>query len=182
MTPPEKTKAGMRRFRAASPIWGNSQITARDQTRFFLHIDTLLPRRHRAYGLNLDVRFTPGPSMPSMAARTAQEFQAGRTASTDLLAGYANHIRAVTQVGGIEAVDWRAWAPNLQDPRLISANGMAVATAPALSEPLFQPVSAIQAIEITSPALRTNRIDHIDVNTRINRRKWLVWSRMLAAT
>ena len=51
-----------------------------------------------------------------MAARTAQEFQAGRTASTDLLAGYADHIRAVTQVGGIEAVDWRAWAPNLQDP------------------------------------------------------------------
>ena len=47
------TKTGMSRFRAASPIWGNSQITARDQTRFFLQIDTLLPRRHRAYGLNL---------------------------------------------------------------------------------------------------------------------------------
>jgi beta-lactamase class A len=43
----------MRRFKAASPIWGNSQITARDQTRFFLHIDALLPRRHRAYGMNL---------------------------------------------------------------------------------------------------------------------------------
>ena len=46
-------RAGMHRFKAASPIWGNSQITARDQTRFFLHIDTLLPRRHRAYGLRL---------------------------------------------------------------------------------------------------------------------------------
>src|SRR4051812_24038408 len=43
--------AHMRRFKAASPIWGNSQITARDQTRFFLHIDGLLPRRHRAYGM-----------------------------------------------------------------------------------------------------------------------------------
>jgi beta-lactamase class A len=47
------TQAGMRRFKASSPIWGNSQITARDQTRFFLHIDRLLPSRHRAYGLNL---------------------------------------------------------------------------------------------------------------------------------
>jgi hypothetical protein len=45
--------AGMSRFKAAGPIWGNSRITARDQTRFFLHIVALLPRRHRAYGLNL---------------------------------------------------------------------------------------------------------------------------------
>ena len=47
------SQAGMTRFKAASPVWGNSQITARDQTRLFLHIDTLLPRRHRAYGLKL---------------------------------------------------------------------------------------------------------------------------------
>ena len=45
--------AGMARFRPATPIWGNSRITARDQTRFFLNIDTLLPARHRAYGLRL---------------------------------------------------------------------------------------------------------------------------------
>ena len=51
--PAPRPAAGMTRFTAARPIWGNSQITARDQTRFFLHIDTLLPRRHRAYGLQL---------------------------------------------------------------------------------------------------------------------------------
>src|SRR5947199_316322 len=67
-----------------------------------------------------------GPASAA-AAPTAQEFQAGRTASTDLLAGYANHVRAVMQVGGIEAVDWPSWASNLQDPRLIAANGMAIA-------------------------------------------------------
>jgi len=43
---------GMTRFRPAV-IWGLSQITARDQTKFFLHIDRLLPPRHRAYGLRL---------------------------------------------------------------------------------------------------------------------------------
>ena len=45
--------AGLSHFKAASPIWGNSQITARDQTRLFLHIDALLPARHRAYGMSL---------------------------------------------------------------------------------------------------------------------------------
>ena len=45
--------ARMGRFKPASPVWGNSRITARDQTRFFLAIDTLLPARHRAYGLRL---------------------------------------------------------------------------------------------------------------------------------
>jgi beta-lactamase class A len=44
--------AGMTRFRPAA-IWGLSQITARDQTRFFLRIDALLPPRHRAYGMTL---------------------------------------------------------------------------------------------------------------------------------
>jgi beta-lactamase class A len=52
-------EAGMTRFTPASPIWGNSRITARDQTRFFLRIDTLLPPRHRAYGLRLLRQIVP---------------------------------------------------------------------------------------------------------------------------
>jgi beta-lactamase class A len=38
---------------APAAVWGLSRITARDQTRFFLRIDALLPPRHRAYGLRL---------------------------------------------------------------------------------------------------------------------------------
>jgi beta-lactamase class A len=45
-------KAGMTRF-AVAQVWGLSQITARDQTKFFLHIERLLPKRHRAYALKL---------------------------------------------------------------------------------------------------------------------------------
>ena len=45
-------RAGMPRFQLARP-WGASLITAREQTRFFLHIDGLVPARHRAYAMQL---------------------------------------------------------------------------------------------------------------------------------
>ena len=45
-------RAGMTRF-VIHPHWGLSLITARDQTRFFLDIESLLPDRHRAYALRL---------------------------------------------------------------------------------------------------------------------------------
>jgi hypothetical protein len=45
-------RAGMTRF-AIAQVWGLSRITARDQSKFFLHIERLLPARHRAYALKL---------------------------------------------------------------------------------------------------------------------------------
>jgi beta-lactamase class A len=45
-------RAGMTRF-AIAQVWGRSRITARDQTKFFLQIERLLPKRHRAYALKL---------------------------------------------------------------------------------------------------------------------------------
>jgi hypothetical protein len=45
-------RAAMTHFRIA-PVWGLSLITARDQTRFFLRIEKLLPERHRGYAMRL---------------------------------------------------------------------------------------------------------------------------------
>jgi hypothetical protein len=53
-------RAGMTHFvEAPQECWGCARVTARDQTRFFLGIDRLLPRRHRAYGLGLLARIVP---------------------------------------------------------------------------------------------------------------------------
>jgi len=51
-------RAGMTRF-AIAQVWGLSQITARDQTKYFLHIDALMPERHRRYGMHLLRTITP---------------------------------------------------------------------------------------------------------------------------
>jgi beta-lactamase class A len=45
-------RAGMRHFRPA-PVWGLSSVDAADQSRYLLHIDRLVPRRHRRYALRL---------------------------------------------------------------------------------------------------------------------------------
>jgi hypothetical protein len=46
-------RAGMRRFTPVADPWGNSRVNAEDQTRFFLRIESLLPRRHRTYAMKL---------------------------------------------------------------------------------------------------------------------------------
>jgi hypothetical protein len=52
------SRVGMTHF-ATSPIWGETEITARDQTNFFLHIDSYIPERHRAYAMSLLAGIVP---------------------------------------------------------------------------------------------------------------------------
>jgi Beta-lactamase enzyme family len=51
-------RVGMTNF-APAPIWGESRITARDQTRFFLHIDSYVARLHRAFAMRLLASIVP---------------------------------------------------------------------------------------------------------------------------
>ena len=52
-------RVGMREFKAAEPIWGESEVTPRDQTLFFLHIDGYIAPLHRAYALHLLASIIP---------------------------------------------------------------------------------------------------------------------------
>jgi hypothetical protein len=52
-------RVGMTQFSPAEPIWGASEITARDQTLFFLHIDRYIAARHRAYAMHMLASITP---------------------------------------------------------------------------------------------------------------------------
>ncbi len=52
-------RVGMTRFVPVSNPWGESRITAADETRFFLHIDRYTAPRHRAYALHLLASIIP---------------------------------------------------------------------------------------------------------------------------
>jgi hypothetical protein len=52
-------RVGMRSFVPVAPIWGESRITARDQTKFFLGIDSYVVPEHRAYAMHLLNSITP---------------------------------------------------------------------------------------------------------------------------
>ena len=46
-------RVGMRRFTPVANPWGNSRVDAADQTRFFLHLEQFVPKRHRRRALRL---------------------------------------------------------------------------------------------------------------------------------
>ena len=78
------------------------------------------------YGINIDVRFTPGPAMPNVAATVIQQYQAKRPALTDVYTGYANHVTTLLLANAAEKVDWSGWANNLQRADLVHADGAAI--------------------------------------------------------
>src|SRR5436309_2339864 len=101
-------------------VWGDGSLGGREGT------SRLMDGLNREYGLNLTVRFTPGPSFPEMAARVTQEYQSGRRATTDVYMGADHHMATLMANNVLEAVDWGAWAPHVRDPALVGPAGMAV--------------------------------------------------------
>lgn len=41
------------------PLWGLSTITPKEQARFFYHLERFIPKRHRAYAMNLLTKIVP---------------------------------------------------------------------------------------------------------------------------
>lgn len=87
----------MRRFHATRP-WGLSQIDVADQTRFLLHIDRYVPRRHRRYALRLLGSIVPSQRWGIARVRPrgwALYFKGGWGSGT----GWADHQVALLRRG-----------------------------------------------------------------------------------
>ena len=87
----------MRRFHVARP-WGLSSIDVADQTRFLLHIDRWVPRRHRRYALRLLGSIVPSQRWGIARVRPrgwALYFKGGWGSGT----GWADHQVALLRRG-----------------------------------------------------------------------------------
>jgi len=54
-------RAGMAKFQT-DVVWGRTQITARDQANWMYRIERFIPKRHRAYAMNLLTKIIPAQS------------------------------------------------------------------------------------------------------------------------
>lgn len=79
---------------------------------------------NKAYGLNLQFKFTPGPAMPQFASRIIQEAKAGQPASTDLFVGSENHVARMP----LRSVDWTKIFSHISAPMIDFDNKVLIVT------------------------------------------------------
>jgi hypothetical protein len=92
--------AAARREEALNLVWSDGALGSSDG------VSRLAREFNRHYGLNLDVRFTPGPSIPEMAAKLAQEARSGRVASSEVFLGGVTQITTLMNENAGEPNDW----------------------------------------------------------------------------
>ncbi len=64
---------------------------------------------NKKYGLKIKGKFTPGPSMTRMIAKTTREFKAGQPASTDMVWNNSGGALKGGKVGIMRKIDWNAY-------------------------------------------------------------------------
>jgi ABC-type Fe3+ transport system substrate-binding protein len=69
---------------------------------------------NRMYGTSIKVNFTPGVSMPEIAAKVAQELAAGQRAITDLIIGADDHYGALLRQKVLEEYDYAKLSPRMK--------------------------------------------------------------------
>ena len=106
---------------------------------------------NKAYGLNLKVAFTPGPTQSEMTASVSQAVQAGKPAPTDIFLGDETQILALMKANALESVLWTTWAPNIRDPRLTTPGGTAVQVQTRMPGLTYRPGSPATRSRTASP-------------------------------
>lgn len=95
-------RVGMTQF-AVAPIWGESHITAREQTEFFLHIGRYIARRHRRHAMRLLASITP-----------SQRWESGKSRRR---AGSSISKVAGVREPGSSTIRWRWWSGAVRPSR-----------------------------------------------------------------
>lgn len=80
---------------------------------------------NRKYGTNMKLNFTPGPSMPALAARIIEEYKSGVHASTDVLFGNQSTITGMKKADALQEVDWTGTFPWVT-PQMVVTKGVGV--------------------------------------------------------
>src|SRR5438093_13785466 len=68
---------------------------------------------NRKYGLNVRIKFVPGPAMPDLARRIADEFKAGQKSASDLFLGSESHFVEMTRSDALPRFPWRETFPHI---------------------------------------------------------------------
>ena len=71
---------------------------------------------NKKYGLNVHIKFIPGPAMPDLARRIADEFKAGQKSASDMYLGSESHFVELTRVDALTRFNWREAFPNIPAP------------------------------------------------------------------
>lgn len=82
---------------------------------------------NKTYGLNIQVQFTPGPTLSEMSSKLIQEYQAKQTATTDVYVGYASYLLPLIKADALLSEDWLNLGGNVHKSEAVAPNGMGVA-------------------------------------------------------
>jgi ABC-type Fe3+ transport system substrate-binding protein len=117
---------GARTEGTLSLVWSDSSYGGVDG------IQRIMDNLNRRYSLDLKVNFTPGPSMPEMGVRAAQELAAGRPASSDVYLGREANVKALLENQVLTPLDWPSLSPNIK-PEMMAPDNVAVEVAVTLA-------------------------------------------------
>ncbi len=123
---------GARAEGTVSLVWSDSSLGGAEGAQ------RMVEAINRKYGLQLNLVFTPGPSMPEMAVRMTQEQAAGRPATSDVFLGREANIKSLIEHSALLPIDWPALSPYVT-PAMVAPENVAVEVAVVIVGVTYNP-------------------------------------------